>query len=83
MPKFDVEGEKIVEEHITSFYGFANNFGIENVDVWMRLFAQSFDGEVRKWFRALQPNWITNITAFYDTFVRKWGDKKDDLYYIT
>lgn len=83
LPKFDDEGGKSAEEHITNFYTFTDNFGIEHSDIWMRLFAQSFDREVRKWFKALQPNSITNITTLDEAFVRKWGDKKDDLYYIT
>ena len=49
----------------------------------MRLFAQSLDGEVTKWFRGLTANSIPNITIMGDTFIRKWGEKKDDLYYIT
>jgi len=83
LPKFNGEGEKTVEEHITDLYGFANNFGIEQQDVWMRLFAQSLEGEVQKWFRALQANSIPNILAFDVLFLMKWGDRKDDLYYIT
>jgi hypothetical protein len=83
LPRFNGEGEVTAEEHLTYFYSFADNFNVEHTDVWMRLFVQSLDGEVRKWFRGLPANSITNIDALDDTFMKQWGDKKDYLYYIT
>jgi hypothetical protein len=82
-PRFNGEGEVTAEEHLNSFYSFADNFNVEHADVWMRLFVQSLDGEARKWFRSLPPNSIVDIDALDDTFLRHWGDKKDYLYYIT
>jgi hypothetical protein len=82
-PRFNGEGGVTVEEHLNSFYSFADNFNVEHADVWMRLFVQSLDGEARKWFRSLPPNSIVDIDALDDTFLRHWGDKKDYLYYIT
>jgi ribonuclease HI len=49
----------------------------------MRVFVQSLDGEVRKWFRGLTPGSIDGIEALDDVFLRQWGDKKDFMYYIT
>jgi hypothetical protein len=49
----------------------------------MRIFVHSLDGEARKWFRALAPEYIGGIEALYDAFLRHWGDKKYFLYYIT
>lgn len=83
LPKFNGEGEVTAEEHLSTFYAFADNLGIEHEDVWMRLFAQSLDGEVRKWFRALTVNSIGNILDLDVIFLRKWGEKKDNLCYIT
>jgi hypothetical protein len=83
LPRFNGEGGVTTEEHLNSFYSFADNFNIEHADVWMRLFVQSLDGEVRKWFISLPPNSIVDIEALDDTFIRHWGDKKDNLYYIT
>lgn len=79
LPKFKGEGEMTTEEHLTVFYEFAENLGVEQHDVWMRLFTQSLEGEVHKWFRALQPNCIPDIPILDVVFLRKWGDKKDDL----
>jgi hypothetical protein len=82
-PRFNGEGGVTIEENLSSFYSFADNFNVEHADVWMRLFVQSLDGEARKWFRSFPPNSIAGIEALDDTFLRHWGDKKDFLYYIT
>jgi hypothetical protein len=83
MPKFTREEDITVEEHLASFYIYADNQNIENADVWMRVFIQSLFGEARKWFRCLDPRSITGIEALDEALLRRWGDKKDFLYYIT
>jgi hypothetical protein len=40
----------------------------------MRVFVQSLDGEVRKWFRGLTPGPIVGIEDLDDVFLRQWGD---------
>jgi hypothetical protein len=82
-PRFNGEGEVTAEEHLNSFYSFADNFNVDHAYVWMRLVLQSLDGESRKWFIILPPNSIDDIDALDDTFLRHWGDKKYYLYYIT
>jgi len=82
MPKFTGEEDVTTEEHLSSFYSYANNLNIENEDVWMRVFVQSLDGEVRKWFRGLTPGSIAGIEVLDDVFLRPWGDKKNFMYYI-
>jgi hypothetical protein len=79
-PRFNGEGGVTIEEHLNSFYSFADNFNVEHADVWMRLFVQSLDGEARKWFKSLPPNSTVDIDALDDTFLRYWGDNKDYLY---
>jgi hypothetical protein len=59
-----------------AFYSFAENFNIEHVDVWMRFFVQSLDGEVRKWFHGLAPDSIKGIDALDETFLKQWGGKR-------
>jgi uncharacterized small protein (DUF1192 family) len=83
MPKFSGEGDITTEEHLASFYSYADNLNIENEDVWMRVFVQSLDGEVRKWFRGLAPGSIAGIEALDTVFLRQWGDRKDYIYYMT
>jgi glycosidase len=83
LPRFNGEGEVTTKENLTSFYSFAYNFNVEHTDVWMRLFVQSLDGEVRKWFRGLPANSIADIDALDEVFLKQWGDKKDCMYYIT
>jgi hypothetical protein len=70
MPKFSGEGDITAEEHLAAFYSYADNLNIENEDVWMRVFVQSLDGEVRKWFRGLAPGSIAGIEALDNVFLR-------------
>jgi hypothetical protein len=70
LPRFNGDGAVTVEEHLSSFYSFADNFNVEHVDVWMRLFMQSLNGEARKWFRSLPPNSIVDIVALDDAFLK-------------
>ena len=44
-PRFNGEGGDTIDDNLSSFYSFANNFNVEHVDVWMKLFVQSLDGE--------------------------------------
>jgi ribonuclease HI len=83
MPKFTREGDITAEEHLAAFYSYADNLNIENEDVWMRVFSQSLDGEVRKWFKGLAPGSIASIEALDNVFLRQWGDRKDYIYYMT
>jgi ribonuclease HI len=83
MPKFTGEGDITAEEHLAAFYSYADNLNIENEDVWMRVFVQSLDGEVRKWFRGLALGYIVGIEALDSAFLRQWGDRKDFMYYMT
>jgi uncharacterized small protein (DUF1192 family) len=83
MPKFTGEGDITAEEHLAAFYSYADNLNIENEDVWMRVFFQSLEGEVRKWFRGLTPRSIAGIEALDNVFLRQWGDRKDYIYYMT
>ena len=83
LPRFNGQGETTAEEHWEAFLSYADNQNIEAKDVWMRMFVQSLDGDVRKWFRELPANSITIIEELRDLFMRQWGDTKDHTYYIT
>ena len=81
--RFNGQGETTAEEHWEAFLSYADNQNIEAKDVWMRMFVQSLDGDVRKWFRELPANSITIIEELQDLFMRQWGETKDHTYYIT
>ena len=70
MPRFDGRGETTAEEHWNKFCSFADNQNFEHSDVWMRIFVQSLDGEVRKWFRELPPDSIDGIDALEEAFMK-------------
>ena len=61
LPRFNGQGETTTEEHWDAILSYADNQNIESKDVWMRMFGQILDGEVRKWFKELPANSITLI----------------------
>jgi hypothetical protein len=83
MPKFTGEGDITTAEHLAAFYSYTDNLNIESEDVCMRVFVQSLDDEVRKWFRGVAPGSISGIEALDNAFLRQWGDRKDFMYYMT
>ena len=68
--RFNGQGETTAEEHWSAFLSYADNQNIEAKDVWMRMFVQSLDGEVRRWFRELPANSITLIEQLQEVFMR-------------
>ena len=77
LPKFGREYEDLmVEKHLQSFEYFLDLFEIEHDDVCMRAFSQSLQGNVRKWFRHLQPRSITTWEEFSHTFLGFWGERR-------
>jgi hypothetical protein len=83
LPKFTGEGDLTAAEHINFFDQFADIFGIEHEDVYSRLLVQTFEGQVRTWFRSLPAASIPSYDALEDAFLRQWGERKDHLYYLT
>jgi hypothetical protein len=70
LPKFTGEGDIIAEEYLEAFYSFTDDNVIMHVDVWMRIFVHSLQGEARKWFKALPPRSIDGIEALDSAFLR-------------
>jgi hypothetical protein len=56
---------------------------LEYEDVYMRIFVQTFEGEVRTWFKGFPPNSINSWDDLETAFLRQWGEKKDHLYFLT
>jgi hypothetical protein len=83
LPKFTGEGDLTAAEHINFFDQFADILGLEHEDVYSRLFVQTFEGQVRTWFRSLPAGSILSYDALEDAFLRQWGERKDHLYYLT
>ena len=80
---YDVEGSVSAQKHLDWFNDFIDLEEVDFEDAKMRLFSQSLEGEVRKWFRALLAAYIINVEAFETHFHAKWGDKKKTLQLLT
>jgi hypothetical protein len=53
LPKFTREGDLTTTKHMAFFDQFVDILGIQYEDVYMRLFVQTFEGQVKTLFREL------------------------------
>jgi hypothetical protein len=83
LPKFTVEGDLTAQEHINVFDQFADILGVEHEYVYSRLLVQTFEGQVRTWFRSLPAGLLRSYEELESAFIRQWGERKDHLYYLT
>ena len=58
LPRFNGENEIDAQKHLEVFCSFAENFNVEYLDVVLRLFVQSLDGEAQKWFKTLGDRFV-------------------------
>lgn len=79
IPTWGSDEEITAEEHVDRFNDFVDREEVDDEDVKLRHFAQSFIGEVRKWFKALTPGSIRNWAEFEDNFLRKWGNRTNSV----
>lgn len=77
LPRFNGEDENFSQKHIQAFCAFVENLNVEQLDVVLRLFVQSLDGEARKWFKALPNASITTWEELETSFTQKWGEKRN------
>lgn len=83
LPRFNGEDENTEQRHNEAFCSFAENLNVEQLDVVLRHFVQSLDGEARKWFKALPNASITTWEELENSFTQKWGEKRNHEYLLT
>ena len=59
--QFGAEGNITAQQHLDIFLDFIDLEEVDDEDVKIRLFAQIFLGDVKKWFRGLQANSIIDF----------------------
>ena len=77
------EGDITTQQHLDQFNDFIDLEEVDYEDVKIRLFAQSFFDEVKKWFRNLPLGSIQNFQQFEYVFIGKWEDRKNPLQLLT
>ena len=80
---YGLEGDIIAEQHLDRFNDFCDLEEVDYEDAKMRLFAQSFYGEVKKWFKGLVVGSTHDFQDFDVVFLRKWERKKNSLHLLT
>lgn len=72
-----------VQRHIEILCAFVENLNVKHHDILLRLFVQYFDGKVKKWFKSLLNDSITTWEEMENSFLQKWGEKRDHRYIVT
>jgi hypothetical protein len=79
---YNTEGDITTQQHLDRFNDFIDFIDLEEVDyedAKMRLCAQIFVGDVKKWFKGLATGSIHDFPGFETVFLIKWEDKKNPL----
>ena len=76
-------GDISSQHHLDRFNDLCDLEEVYYEDAKMRLFSQSFYGEVKKWFRGLVAGSIHDFQEFETTFLRKWERKNNSFHLLT
>jgi hypothetical protein len=68
--KFIGEGDLTATEHINFFDQFVDILGLKHEGVYSRLLVQTFEGQVRTWFRGLVATSIPSYEELENDFIR-------------
>jgi hypothetical protein len=79
LPQFDATGTLSAQQHVDKMNDYFDLQEVDEVDVQMRLFAQSLTGDVKKWFKALPAASVPDLVAFQRSFLDRWEVKKNPL----
>jgi hypothetical protein len=79
LPQFYATGPLNAQQHVDKMNDYLDLQEVDEVDVQMRLFAQSLTGEVKKWFKALPAASIADLVVLQRSFLDRWGVKKSPL----
>ena len=80
IPFFDGTPKGITaQQHVDKMANFYELHEIDEENVAMRLFVQTFVGDVRKWFRGLATASITTLAELQRQFLNRWEVKKNPL----
>lgn len=77
------EGDITTQQDLDRFNDFCDLEEVDYEDAKMRLFAQSFSRDVKKWFKGLTTRSIHNFQEFEAVFSRKWDHKRNSLQLLT
>lgn len=80
IPFFDGTPNSITaQQHVDKMANFYELHEIDAKNVAMRLFVQTFAGEVRKWFKGLPAARIATLANLQRQFLNRWEVKKNPL----
>lgn len=79
LPLFYGSAEITAQHHVDKLIDFIDLEEIDDDDAKMRIIAQRFLGDVKKWFRSLDVNSINKSQRLIELFLARWQEKKNPL----
>ena len=79
IPHFTRKESTTSQHHVDRMEDAFDYMEIEEETVKMRIFAQSFGGDVKKWFKNLPPNSRNDLRALHQIFINKLELKRNPL----
>jgi hypothetical protein len=79
IPQFDAAIPLCEQENIDKMNDYYDLHEVYEVDVQMRLFAQTLTGDVQKWYKCFHAASVLDLTAFQRSFIDRWEVKKNPL----
>lgn len=73
LPMYNEESDVIAQRHIEILCAFAGNQNVEHQDVVLRLYVQSLEEEVKKWFKSLPNASINTWEEIENSFLVEMG----------
>jgi hypothetical protein len=79
LPQFDGTGPLNAQQHVDKMNDYFDLQEVDEFDVQMRLFAQSLNGDIKKWYKGLCVASLVYLIAFQRSFLDRWEVKKNPL----
>jgi hypothetical protein len=64
LPQFDATGPLNAQQHVDKMNDYFDLQEVDEADVQMQFFAQSWTGDIKKWFKALPATSVPDLVAF-------------------
>ena len=77
IPQFDGTSQYTAQHHVNKMIDYFELHEIDEVDVQMRLLAQTLAGDVNKWFKGLNAGIIVDLAVFHRIFINWWEKRKN------
>jgi hypothetical protein len=70
LPCFKENKEDNPSYHLVKFHEYIDQLDLHHVDVRMKMFMYSLEGNARQWYQSLPSSSISSLTKFHTVFIK-------------